>query len=306
LHAALLTTCLFALTAVCATQASLALGAARANLGRLLVALVLLAIYAHAFGAGFGGGRMGLFFLAGAIGFGLGGFCMLNALPRIGSTFGLLVVECAATVSTTALAWGFLGAGISKGQALGALLCLIGVVTALAPLRLPRLPRRTLLAGVGLALAAAAFQGVSWTLSKAAFSGVAASGAAMDPMSAAYQRLAGGFTVAVVIYLIQGVWLARRRATGGDDWLRRHPPSPRALGWVVANALAGPVFGVSCMLWAIREVGNPGLVQAVVATATLVSVPLARRLEQRVFGPQYFIGALVAISGVAVLVLRTG
>ena len=57
---------------------------------------------------------------------------------------------------------------------------------------------------------------------------------------------------------------------------------------MVANALAGPVFGVGCMLWAIREVGNPGVVQAVVATATLVSVPFSRRLEGRILRPNYF------------------
>jgi drug/metabolite transporter (DMT)-like permease len=73
---------------------------------------------------------------------------------------------------------------------------------------------------------------------------------------------------------------------------------------VAANALAGPVLGVGCMLWAIREVGNPGLVQAVVATATLVSVPLSRRLEHRVFKIQYFAGALIAVAGVALLVLH--
>ena len=71
----------------------------------------------------------------------------------------------------------------------------------------------------------------------------------------------------------------------------------------MGNALAGPVLGVSCMLWAIREVGNPGLVQAVVATATLITVPMARRLEGRVFGINYFVGAGLSISGIAGLLM---
>jgi drug/metabolite transporter (DMT)-like permease len=300
LHAALLTTCLFALTAVCATQASRLLGAGRANFGRLLIALLLLAMYAHILGDGMGGGATGLFLLAGMIGFGIGGHCMLTALPRIGSTFGLLVVECAATISTTALAWHFLGAAIGPREAVGMALCVAGVAIAFIPFSLPDTPRRVFLGGVGLALAAAVCQGVSWTLSKAAFSAVAAGGAAMDPLTAAYQRLAGGFAIAVVIFLI--LWASRRGAGPVAGGVSR--PGPRALGWVAANALAGPVLGVGCMLWAIREVGNPGLVQAVVATATLVSVPLSRRLEHRVFKIQYFAGALIAVAGVALLVLH--
>ncbi len=303
MYAALLTTCLFALTAVCATQASAALGPVRANFGRLSVALALLATWAHTAGPGLGGGQLGTFALAGAIGFGGGGLCMMHALPRIGSTFGLLVVECAAALTTTFFAWWFFGAGMSWPQALGALLCIGGILLALYPYRLPDLPAPVLLAGAGFAALAALLQGLSWTLSKGAFNTLAGEGLAFNPLGAAYQRLLGGFLFALVFL---GLCLrSGRRAENGTlpvgSGARR-----RAFAWVAGNALAGPVLGVSCMLWAIREVDNPGLVQAVVATATLFSVPFARRLEGRVFRQQYFLGAPVALVGVAVILLSTG
>lgn len=301
MFAALLTTGLFALTAVFATQAALLVGAIRANLGRLVIATVLLGAWAHAFGRGLGGGELPVFFLAGAIGFGAGGFCMFQAFPRIGSTLSLLVVECAATLVTAVMGWIVFSAHLTPAQILSALLCIGGVVTALYPYRMPDVPRRTLLAGVGFTLAAAFFQGISWTLTKHAFLEIARAGGAMDPMNAAYQRLLGGLTVAVVIYAMRYLRKADQRVqpspAAGRSW--------RAAGWILANALAGPVLGVSCMLWAIREVANPGLVQAVVATATLVTVPLARHLERRVFRWPYFLGAAIAIAGVAGLLLST-
>lgn len=293
---ALLTTLLFAGTAVCATQAALRLGGIAANAARLAVALGLLGFWAHACGGGLGGGAVGAFMLAGAVGFGLGGLCMFQALPRIGSTLGLLVVESAAAFSSGLLAWAFLGAALSGREILLCLLILGGVVLAFAPYRLPGAPRRVLLTGALFAALAALGQGVSWTLTKAAFNQVAAAGGDLGALTAAYQRLLGGFAVAMIAF----VWLVIRR--------RGLPENPRtalrpAIPWVIANALAGPVFGVACMLWAIRQVGNPGVVQSIVATATLVSIPLSRKLEERRFGLPYVSGATISLLGIAALLL---
>lgn len=301
MHAALITTFLFALTAVCATQASLLIGAFRANAGRLCVAVVILAAWAHTLGDGLSGGQAGLFMLAGAVGFGAGGLCMFHAFPLIGSTLSLLIVECAATIATALLAWTAFGTGMTPVQAIGVLLCIGGVTTALLPLKLNDLAAKNLLAGVSFTLAAAVLQALSWVLSKGAFMEIANSGGQLGSVSAAYQRLLGGALVALAA-MAAGIAFGRRPIAGipGKAGPERRIP---AAVWVLLNALAGPVFGVSCMLWAIREVDNPGLVQAVVATATLITVPMARRLEKRRFRPNYFIGAGISIAGVAALVL---
>lgn len=300
---ALLTTLLFALTAVFATQAAIALGGTRANLGRLLIAVVLLGVWAHVYGVGWGGGEFGRLYLAGAIGFGLGGLCMFQAFPRIGSTLSLLVVECAAAVSSGVLAWWMLGAALTPLQVVCGLVSIGGVLIGLAPYRLPDVARPVLVTGALFAGVASISQGISWTLTKSAFIRIQASGGAIDPLTAAYQRLLGGVTVALIaVFLVQVLGKLRQGGAphGGPDTAC---PSVRAGLWVVANALAGPVFGVGCMLWAIREVGNPGIVQAVVATATLVSVPFSRRLEGRSLRPNYFYGAALSILGTTGLLL---
>ncbi len=301
---ALLTTVLFAFTAVCATQSALVFGPERANMGRLLIAVVLLGLWSHLFGEGFGGGQMPLLFLAGMIGFGAGGWCMFQAFPRIGSTLALLVVECAAALVALLLGWLILGAGISLSQGILTLLILSGVVWALAPFRLPGGTAKDLLIGVGFTALGALGQGISWVITKAAFLNIHATGEELGHLTAAYQRLAGGFFLAGLIFLLRP---ARPIASGAARTLTRKGGlgQGRKSGplWMLGNALAGPVLGVSCMMWAIRSVGNPGLVQAVVATATLFSVPLARLTEKRRFRPNYFIGSALALGGVAGLLL---
>ncbi len=284
----------------------MAFGGTRANFGRLLVAVVLLGIWAHLWGRGWSGGEFTRLYLAGGIGFGLGGLFMFQAFPRIGSTLSLLVVECAAAVVTGALAWWFLGAALTPVQIICGLVSIGGVLIGLAPYRLPDLPRPVLVTGALFAAVASVGQAISWTLTKSAFIRIQSAGQTLDPLSAAYQRLLGGATVALIaLVLLFAVRSLRNRGAASHPLAPadRERPPVRAAFWVLANALAGPVFGVGCMLWAIREVGNPGVVQAVVATATLVSVPFARRLERRVLRPNYFIGATLSILGTAGLLL---
>jgi drug/metabolite transporter (DMT)-like permease len=238
--------------------------------------------------------------LAGAIGFGGGGWCLFQAFPRIGSTLSLLVVECAAAIVAAALAWGLLGAALGPGQILAGLLAVGGVVVGLAPYRLPEIPRTRLLAGAAFAAAGALAQGVSWTLSKSAFLRLAESGEPLDGLTAAYQRLLGGVAVAGLCYLVAH-W--RRGQRAGLPSRDRSPLTRDGLLWSGANALAGPVLGVACMLAAIRAEDNPGLVQAIAATATLISVPFARRLEGRTLRWPFFLGASLSLVGVVGLLL---
>lgn len=303
MSAALLTTLLFSLTAICATQAAIRVGPIRANLGRLAVAVLLLGPWAHLFGQGLEGGQLPRLFLAGIIGFGAAGWCMLHAFPRIGSTLSLLVMECAAAVLTTLAGIWIFGATISLWSWGYVILIIVGVGIGLLPQKLPDVSGKTLIAGATFASIAAVGQSLSWILTKSAFNNAATIGFILNPMTAAYQRLLGGVVLAVMVFLLH------RILKKSDYRSELANTMPASLGgvpnwvWIGGNALFGPVLGISCMLWAIREVSNPGLVQAVVATATLLTVPMARGMENRVFQLNYFIGAAMAIIGVGGLVL---
>lgn len=305
MHAALLTALLFALTGVCAAQASSLLGAARANAWRLVIALAILGLWAHGFGPGLGGSALRWFLLAGGIGFGLGGWFTFQALRRVGSTLTLLIVECSAAVFAAIIGWTCLGAALRPQEVFFATLILGGVVAGMIPGPIPALRREVVLTGTALAAAAGLFQAVSLNLSRHAFSLLGHAGEPVHLHAAAYQRLLGGCLIAVLLYAIT---LAVRKSSPATQASPPHPgpfpdsPLPAPV-WVGLNALFGPVLGVTCMLWAVSLVANPGLVQAVAASATLLTVPFARSLEAARPRAPYFCGCLLALGGIAGLLL---
>ncbi len=62
----------FALNATCASRSVQASGPVQANLGRLIVAVGLLGLFAHTLGQGFASASTGWFLLSGVIGMGFG------------------------------------------------------------------------------------------------------------------------------------------------------------------------------------------------------------------------------------------
>jgi drug/metabolite transporter (DMT)-like permease len=65
---------------------------------------------------------------------------------------------------------------------------------------------------------------------------------------------------------------------------------------VLANTLAGPVLGVTCFQWAL-SMAKAGIVQSVVATAPLITAPVAWRFGESVPRLRYFAGAMLAVAG---------
>jgi drug/metabolite transporter (DMT)-like permease len=299
---AVLTAILFALTGVCAAQASSLLGAGRANAWRLVVALAVLAVWAHGFGPGLRGGALVWFMAAGGVGFGLGGWFIFQALRRVGSTLTLLIVECVAAVCALVIGWIWLGAGLRPLEIVCAALVLAGVVLGMKHRPIPDLRSAQVVAGCALAGCGAVCQAVSLNLSKHAFSLAKHAGADVLPLGfkleAAYQRLLGGCVVALCIYALT-CWprpAAPATVSNAAPFPRSPLPAPV---WVGLNALLGPVLGVTCMLWAVSRVANPGLVQVIIASATLLTVPFARHLEAARPRLPYFIGCVLALGGIA-------
>ncbi len=302
MHAAVLTAILFALTGVCAAQASSLLGAGRANAWRLAIALAVLALWVHGFGSGLAHGLSFWFVAAGAVGFGLGGWCAMQALRRGGSTLALLVIECFAALAATAIGWLMLGASLDGRQIAAVVLILSGVLLAATPGPLPNLPRAVLIRAIAFAVAAACFQAISINLSKHGFNLAAAAAMPVTPVESAYQRLLGGCLAALLIHFVTHQ-VARLRSSSSPV-TAPFPASPLpAPVWVTLNALFGPVLGVTCLMWAVSLVPNPGLVQTVAATATLLSILPARLLEGARPGRNYYLGCILSLSGVAWLLL---
>ncbi len=329
--AALLAAACYGVTPAVARRSIRLLGFARANAWRLVVALAVLGVLAFTVGRGFGD-QAGSFALAGAVGFGLGGFFMFRALPLLGAPLASLVVETTAAIVAGVLAWVWFADAVSVPYLVFSLMMLVGVVVGLLPYvrgqawhRHPRL--RLGLVFVLLAALAQAFSGV---LSRKALlatqRAVTARGEKVSVgrsfgfvFSAAFDRLVGGLLVALAVLVLALMlvrWAAWARAsltpadrgpergavwtTPVGDRVRRLPDRPWF--WVSANAVFGPILGVTSMVWALQSL-QPGVAQAIAALAPLIAIPSARWIEGYRPPPRYAVGVLIAVAGLAGLAL---
>src|SRR6185295_14754749 len=93
MFAALLTTLLFATSAICGYRTSKQIGGIEANFWRITLATIFLTIWAFTFGVGFAGAP-GWFMLSGFFGIGVGDTAYFQALPRLGSRRTVLLCQC--------------------------------------------------------------------------------------------------------------------------------------------------------------------------------------------------------------------
>ncbi len=90
--AALLTTLLFSISAICGHRTATQIGGVEANFWRACLATLFLAIWANTFGRGFEGAAFPIFVLSGLAGIGLGDSGYFQALPRLGSRRTVLLI----------------------------------------------------------------------------------------------------------------------------------------------------------------------------------------------------------------------
>jgi len=294
---ALSTTVLFSISAVCAQRSTRLLGGVTANLARILVATVLLGLWAHVVGQGLNGVSFPVFFLSGVVGFGFGDVALYQAFPRIGSRLSILLVHCVAAPFAAVVEWVWLGTPVTAGEALAGLTILAGVAVALAPGRQGGPAGKTLWAGVACAVIGALGQGGGAVLSRKAYALAAAAGQHIDGMTAAYQRIVGGVLVAVVFFL-----LARWRQPEEPDRAPLRQRLRQAAPWTLANAFAGPAVGVGMFQWALMLKGT-GVVLPIVALTPLVIIPFSRFIEGERPSRRSLAGGVIAVAGVVALTL---
>ena len=293
--ASFLTTVFFSLSVIFAARTARMLGGPRANLARICLATVLLAVWAHAFGAGLRGASLPRFFLSGVIGFGLGDMALFGALPRIGPRLAILLTQCLAAPIAAVTEWAWLGTTLRAVDLACAGVILAGVVVALAPDRGVQVERRTFWIGALFGVGSALGQALGAVVSRKANDVAALSHFPIDGGTAAYQRAIGGVLLTVLAYALL------RKSRAADDVAR--PPQWRA-AWpfVVANALAGPAIGVGCYQWALRTTAS-GIVLPIIATSPLVTIVLSFFFDGLRPTRRAVLGGLVAVGGAVALKL---
>lgn len=291
---AFLTSALWSFSVICATRGAKLVGSVPANLTRLALAAVMLAIWAHGFGAGLGGDSLRWFVLSGVVGFGLGDIAGYEALPRIGSRLSILLMQCLAAPFAAQLERIWLGTTLTGAQVAWATVILAGVALAVAPSEHLRIDRRTLTLGVFFGVLAALGQAGGAVLSRKAYLVAADAGQHIDGGTAAYQRVIGGVGFVFAFFLLTRLQ-NNEAGNGARDWRRGWP-------WIVAHTVTGPVVGVGCYQWALGTAPS-GIVLPIVATSPLLTIPWAYWLEGERPSVRSLIGGAMAVAGAVALTL---
>jgi len=295
MFAASLTALFFATSIIFANRSVRACGARAANIGRLVVAAIVLGAYAHLLGSGFASASTSWLLLSGVVGMGVGDIAMFAALPRLGSRLTVLMVQCLAAPIAALAEWLWLGTSLTGPQLGWSAFILGGVALALMPSQRnpPRVPIKAI--GFVFGFVAALGQGLGAVISRqGSFVALAAGEPALNGITAAYHRILGGLGL-VVIYFVVLALLRRPLAPASH-------PDPRGWRWYVAHALTGPVLGVSCYQWALAHTPS-GIVLPIVATTPLLAIPLAYWFEGDHPSRRSIIGGLVAVAGCIALTL---
>jgi drug/metabolite transporter (DMT)-like permease len=291
--ASFLTTIFFSLSVIFGARSAKVFGGPLANLGRICLATVLLAIWAHGFGAGLKGASFPWFFWSGVVGFGLGDMALFGALPRIGPRLAILLTQCLAAPLAAVSEWAWLGTALRPIDLVCAAVILGGVALALAPDHGVQIDRRTFQIGTLFGIGSALGQASGAVLSRKANEIAALNHFPIDGGTAAYQRVVGGVLMTIVAYLIFNRSQAPAVPVVPHRWRKGWP-------FILGNALSGPTIGVGCYQWALRTTAS-GIVLPIVATSPLVTIVLSFFIDGTRPTRRAVVGGLIAVAGAIAL-----
>ena len=264
-----------------------------ANLGRLLIAVIVIGFFVafsdrHPFCAGWE-----WLILGGVLGLGIGDIALFHALPRIGVGLTMLLTQCLAAPFALILEYQALGHSPNGAQMLAALVILIGVGVALgAPAEGDPADRRT---GVWLGVLSALGQACGAVSTPLTVEACKQAGETIpDGFAQAFVRLLGGLPV-VLLFLL---WASRKEGLFAK--IRRPYAFASAPWWMLMNGIAGPALGVACYQWALTQ--HPAaLVLSVVALTPLIGLVMQWAIEGQRPSWRLWLGGAIGIIGVILL-----
>ncbi len=198
--AALLTTLLFATSAICGYRTAKQVGGMEANFWRITLAAIFLTIWAFTFGRQFAGAP-GWFMLSGFFGIGLGDSAYFQALPRLGSRRTVLLSQCLTAPLAALLEWAWLGTRLNLAQVVWVAVILAGVAIALAPDDHLKISPRDWKIGLGASVLGAIGGALGAVVIRKGYAAMAAAGLSVDAGTTGYQRVLGGMVVPTVAML---------------------------------------------------------------------------------------------------------
>lgn len=258
----------------------------KTSLASVLFALVLLARDGVPFDASLGWYRAGMLGLSGLLGFAVGDSLLFTGYQYIGTRRALLVMGLNPLLGVW-WAWMLLGETLGPMDFVGMGLALGGTAMVIqAGMRaMPRDGHGRMLRGVAMGLGSAVCQASGALSAKSVLEGV-------DTFAATEVRVFAGAISLIGYALLRGELLG---------WIRGLI-ARKVLWRVVLGSVCGPFVGVWMMIYGLQHAAT-GIVLTLLSLSPVWLLPLGALLQNDVPSRRETFGALVAVGGVAVLLL---
>lgn len=288
---ALLVAIFWTITAMAFERASIKIGSLSLNIIRLVIGLFFLTVFVWI--------RRGLPFpidasgfnwtwlaISGLVGFVFGDLFLFKSFSLIGSRFSMLIMTLAPPIAALA-GWIALGERLTPLNMIGMFLTILGISLAIFVRNDSKkgFSMKFSFKGALFAFFGAAGQGVGLVLSKYGM-------ADYDPFAATQIRL----IVAIIGFAILTTWMRR--------WKKvvQATSNRKGMSAAVLGSFFGPFLGVSFSLLAIKYT-ETGIAATIMAIVPILIIPPAILIYKERVKLLEIIGALISISGVALLFL---
>jgi len=289
--AALATAACWVVSSLSFQSAGRRVGSLPVNFLRLLLAFSLLGLYTLTV--------QGSFFPAGAsphawlwlsfsglVGFVFGDLFLFKAFVEVGARLSMLVMA-SVPVQTTIIGYLLLGETIGPIGLLGMAVTLAGIALVILGRRNGAgTPQTGTRRGIGYAFLGALGQAVGYVLSKYGMGDY-------DPFAATQIRVITGAVGFTLIVTLRGAWPRVGQALRDAGVMSR----------ISAGAFFGPFLGVSLSLLAAQHTAT-GIAATLAGTTPVLILAPARLLLKEPIGWREVLGALIAVTGAAIIFLR--
>jgi len=283
-------------TAFCWTFGSLTFEAACKRIGSLTVNLIRLAIGFVLLGV-FCWISRGLFLpvdasahawlwlsISGIIGFALGDLFLFRAFVVVGSRISMLIMSLVPPM-TAVIGWMIMGETLSTLEILGMTLTISGIALVVLERKVDENKKKIAhpLKGILLALGGAVGQAVGLVLSKYGMKDY-------NPFAATQIRIIAGIIGFMVLFSFLKAWPRLLPAV----------QNRKGLMFAALGAFLGPFVGVSFSLLAVQHTST-GIASTIMAMVPVFIIPPAILLFKEKVTLREMLGAVIAVSGVALL-----
>ena len=224
--------------------------------------------------------------ISGLVGFTIGDLCLFRALVVVGSRVATLIMALVPPI-TAVIGYALLHETLTAVDLLGMALTLSGVAIVILERKPDRegAARKLPVQGILLGLGGAVGQAVGLVLSKHGMG-------TYDALAAVQIRIIAGIVGFSVLFLFLGWWPKVLSALGDR----------RAMRGTALGAFFGPFLGVTFSLVAVKYT-ETGVAATLMALAPVFIIPPAILLQKERVSTRAVLGAIVAVTGSALLFL---